>query len=122
MWEHGKCTREYQSADLPMTGDGILARGCFCHATEGADRIRFSIEPLHRGDAAETKTPQVGNGKRDPPRDVAEGIAADVAVIAGVGQLATPHAVEHNEDDAVWYGRLAQSGFVRRVVVAHRPG
>jgi hypothetical protein len=48
---------------------------------------------------AETQGTQRGHGQRHRPRDVAERVAAAIAVSLSVRQLADTDAVEDDEDD-----------------------
>ena len=57
--------------------------------------------PVDGRDARQAKPPQVRHAQRNAPRDVAERVAAVVAIVARVRQLAAADAVEHDQDDAV---------------------
>ena len=59
------------------------------------------VEIRQRLDVAEAERAQVRQAQRPLPRDVAERVAAGVAVLGGIGHLADADAIEHDPDDAI---------------------
>ena len=66
-------------------------------------------------DAPETEGLKSGHPHLDVPADVAEGIAAFVAIGVRIGQLTDAHAVEHEQDDA-GNGRHGHAGAAVRPI------
>jgi hypothetical protein len=116
--KRGERPIQHDTGHLPMTGDGILPRRSFGHPSVGAERRVDWRHPLHVGDARQSERTQRGERQWHETRDVAERIAAAIAVRIRVGQLADAHAVEHGQEDAIWRGchkrRAAASSMASR--------
>ena len=70
-----------------------------------AGGTRGRREMVERLDIGEAEADQIRNAQRTRARDVAERVAAHVAVVRGVGQFADADAIEHDPDDAVEFWR-----------------
>ena len=95
-----KRTIEDEPHQLPVPGDGILARRRFGHPSERRARRRLGLNAVDKCHSSQSETAERREAKWNLPRDVAERVAALVAVGGRVGQLADANAVEHDEDDA----------------------
>ena len=80
--KHGKRPLEDEPHQLPVPGDRVLAGRRFRHAAEGAERIRLWSDAVDGRDPGEAETAQVRHRERDAARDVAQRVAAGVAVVA----------------------------------------
>jgi len=87
---------------LPMPGDRVLARRRFRHAADRGwgDRGMMRDRCANRRDAIEPEAAQRRQPQRDPLRDVADSIAAAIAVRRRIGKLTHAHAVEDDHDGA----------------------
>ena len=100
--EHRERPIEHEAHHLPVAGDRVLAGRGLRHPPEGPDAaLGIERSPTVEDDAVETEATQVGNAERNRRGDVAEGVAALIAVRGRVRQLADADAVEHDQDDAV---------------------
>ena len=113
VWEDRKRAIEHDAHHLPVTRDGILAGRSFGHAADGSRKAGIGALTggrAERGDAAETKRAQGRQGQRHGARDVAERVAAFVAVRRGIRQRADSDAVEDNDDGSGGRGHALVSG------------
>ena len=94
---------------LPVAGHRVLARRALRHPAERARAApRPADAPRDRRAATRPSAASVGNVQRHLRGDVAERVAALVAVQRGIGQLADADAVEHDEDDAGTKGTVSR--------------
>ena len=99
--EKRKRLGEMDADHFPVTGGGVLAR-----RSERALPIRSygfggGCEPRERFDVGESPTAQVRQFQRTPARDVAERVAAHIAVGRGIRHFADADAIEDNPDDSL---------------------
>ncbi len=97
--KHRKRPLEHDAHQLPVAGDRVLAGRRFGHASDGRAR------PIDRGagdrrDAPQTEGAQRRDRQPHARRNVAERVAALVAIRRRVGQFADADAVEHDDDCA----------------------
>ena len=106
-----KGTLEHQPHQLPVPGDRILAGRGLRHPPVGAARPASTAEsaPPRSTTPPETERAKRGHGQTDLAGDVAERVAAAIAVSISVGQLADTHAVEDDEDDPAGNGGMRQA-------------
>ena len=83
---------------FPMAGGGVLAGRGQGAAAERSGRLGGGRQSGQRFDVAEAQAAQVGQAQRALARDVAERVAAGIAVRGGVGHLADADAVKHDPD------------------------
>ena len=69
-------------------------------AAERSGRLGGGRQSFERLDVAESQAAQIRQAQRAAARDVAERVAAGIAVCRGVRHLADAHAVEHDPDHA----------------------
>ena len=97
--EQGKRLRQGDPRQFPVPGDRVLAGRGFGHSSERGERgCRRRAPDLH--DPPETQGTQRGHLERHPASDVAQGIAARVAVLRGVRQRTDAGTIEHDDDRA----------------------
>ena len=108
--EDGKRPVEDQPHQLPVPGHRILARRRLRHPAEGAERRAGRAAPPSSTTRPRPSERSVGSASGTAVGDVAERVAAAIAVTIGVGQLADADAVEDDEDDPAGNGRLRQAG------------
>ena len=97
--KHRKRTIEHDAHHFPVAGDRVLAGRRLGHAPDRArtdDRSAAIV--ADRRDAPQAERAQRRQRERHPPRDVAEGVAALVAVRRRIRQFADADAVEHDDD------------------------
>ena len=108
--EDGKGPLEDEPHQLPVTGDGILARRHLGHPAVGRERRRRGgLDPPRSTTRPSPSERSVGTRQPDVVSDVAERIAAAIAVTVSVRQLADAHAVEDDDDGPAGNGRLRQT-------------
>jgi hypothetical protein len=122
---------EHEAHQLPVAGHRVLAGRSFRHPPERGRRGLDGAMPRSGVMQPRPSASSVGTRTSTRRADVAERVAALVAVRGGVRQLADPDAVEHDEDDALEGGSRrdrrhgCRGGDTRRsalgVVVARRP-
>ena len=95
-----KRTIEDEPHQLPVPGHRVLARRRFGHPSERRARRRLGLNAVDKRQSSQSETAESREAKWNLPRDVAERVAALVAVGGRVGQLADADAIEHDEDDA----------------------
>ena len=71
-------------------------------------------EMRERLDVGEAEADEIGQLQRARACNVAEGVAAYIAVNRSVGQFASADAIQHNPDDALKFGLLAGHEFPTR--------
>jgi hypothetical protein len=110
---------QHDTHHLPMAGNRVLAGRGLRHAAGGGFEPRANGGRLCRTeprDTIEAERAQRRQGERHRVGDVAERVAAVIAVGCGVGQLADADAVEHDHDGAGWRGHA----LLGRTVVGNR--
>ena len=70
---------------------------------------------LKRSNVGEAEAHEIREAQRSRARDVAERVAADVAVFGGVRQFADADAVENDPNDAVECGHNITSALRRAI-------
>ena len=109
--EDGKGPLEDEPHQLPVTGDGILAGRHLGHPAVGRERSRLGCgRPAQVDDPPQSERAERRHGQSDVVGDVAERVAAAIAVSIGIRQLADTHAVEDDDDGPAGNGRLRQTG------------
>ena len=91
---------EMNAHHFPMAGGGVLSRrsqGAAAERRQGRGVGRKSGEGL---DVAEAEAARLGSRRPTAARDIAQRVAAGVAVGGGVGHLADSYAIEDDPDDA----------------------
>src|SRR5216683_3001435 len=88
------------SGHLPMPGSSVFAGGRQCAASIRTRRLSGRLEALDRPDIPQPEAAQVGQFQWPLASDVAQRIAALVAVGFGVRHLAYTHTIQHDPDDA----------------------
>jgi hypothetical protein len=99
-----------------VTGDRVLAGRRFRHPAKGAAWLGLvASSPSEIDNPSQTQRSQRGHGQGHRLRNVAERVAAAIAVSISVRQLADPYAVEDDEDDpagTLGWGQAAQASCV----------
>ena len=95
----GKRLGEVNARHLPMTGGRILAGGREGAAAVGGAGAFGRRDTGKRPDVAQPQPGQVGQLQAPQTRDVAERVAARVAVLGGIGHLADSYTIEYDPDD-----------------------
>ena len=99
--ERRERTIEHEPGDLPVAGHRVLARRALRHPAECAARP-VAAEPPRSTTRSRPRLRSVGSRSGIWRVDVADRIAALVAVDGGVRQFADAGAVHDDQDDAIW--------------------
>ena len=99
--------------DLPMSGGGVLATGKLGQLAVAALGLLHGAAAAYFVDVEHPHPGHIGNGKLLRAAQGAQGVAAKVAVVGGVGQFPHPHAVQNNQknsfDGLVHFGSSLQN-------------
>src|SRR5262249_28910678 len=112
VWKRWERVIEDDPRDLPVTGDRVLSRRPLGHASE---RAKGRIDPWHALDSRDARQAERTERRElqpDRARDVADRVAAAIAILVRVGQLADAHAVENGQNDSI---RKDTKGHWRRI-------
>ena len=85
---------------LPMAGRGVFAGRRERALAKGAGGSVGGGDAGERLDVAEAEARQVGQLDAANARDVAQRVAAGVAILRGIGHFADAYAIEDDPDDA----------------------
>jgi hypothetical protein len=91
---------EHHPHQLPMTGNRIFAGGLFRQSAKRRERGRRRGHFRKRDDPGDAERGKRGDVETNGTREVAERVAAVVAVLAGIRQFADADAVEDDDNGA----------------------
>ncbi len=94
---------------LPMSGGGVLARRGERTFSESRGGPIDGSDMRQRFQIAQSKLREIRQVQRTGASDMAQRVAAGIAVGRGVGHLADADAVEHDPDDTAEHGVIAGS-------------
>ena len=97
---NGKSLVEPDAGHFPVAGGGVLAGRNGGSLPEGAGGMSGRVKMRERLYVREAEAHEIRQMQRARARDVAQRVAADVAVVGRVRQLADAHAIEDDPDDA----------------------
>ncbi len=87
---------------LPMAGRGVLAGGDLGHLAVGGSGVRLGLDSVQNGDVGQSQGLQIGQMQpADGLRNVAQRVAADIAVGRGIRRFADADAVQNDNDDSL---------------------
>ena len=98
VWVSGKRFGQMKASDLPMPRRRIFPRRPREHGAPRADGIRFRFDTRNRCDVAQSETRHVGEPEpADRAGNVADRIAATIAVRRTIGRFTASYPIEHED-------------------------